>query len=180
MQLAPYRWGMDFTTYARSMAAYNTWMNERIYALLADMPDEARRRDLGAFFGSIHLTLNHILLGDQAWMQRLRAQPVTMTSTRQVLHEGWDELRAARAEMDKDIASWAAEVGQPFMDSVFRIWSVTYQRHLELPGWAAVVQMFNHQTHHRRQITTLMKQLGTDPGVTDFPWMPYFTAPQPA
>ncbi len=169
---------MDFTEYARSMAAYNAWMNERIYRLLSEMPDEARRRDLGAFFGSIHRTLNHILLGDQAWMQRLRGQPVTMTSATQQLHEGWDELRAARGAMDADITAWAEQVDQTFLEGVVRGWSVTYDRAIEFPAWAAVVQLFNHQTHHRGQVTTLMKQLGVDPGVTDFPWMPYFMAPQ--
>jgi uncharacterized damage-inducible protein DinB len=162
------------------MAAYNTWMNERTYALIADIPDEQRRRDMGAFFGSIHRTLNHLLLGDQAWMQRLRGQAVTMTSPAQQLHEDFDELRAARAAMDADITNWAAQVDHAFMEGVLRSWSVTYQRNIEIPGWVGVIQMFNHQTHHRGQITTLMKQLGVDPGVTDFPWMPYFTAAQPA
>ena len=165
--------------HARVMARYNRWMNDKLYAVAETLTDAERKADRGAFFGSIHRTLNHLLLGDQAWMQRLRGQPVTMTSPAQQLHEDFDELRAARAAMDADITSWAAQVGHAFMEGVLRSWSVTYQRNVGIPGWVGVIQMFNHQTHHRGQVTTLMKQLGVDPGVTDFPWMPYFTAAPP-
>jgi uncharacterized damage-inducible protein DinB len=32
--------------------------------------------------------------------------------------------------------------------------------------------MFQHATHHRGQLATLIKQAGRDPGTTDMPWMP--------
>ena len=48
------------------MALYNRWMNQRIYAVCAEIPDDERKRDRGAFFKSIHGTLNHLLLGDRA------------------------------------------------------------------------------------------------------------------
>jgi uncharacterized damage-inducible protein DinB len=41
-----------------------------------------------------------------------------------------------------------------------------------LPTWVLVVHLFNHQTHHRGQLTTLLNQLGCDPGSTDLPFMP--------
>ena len=56
--------------HARTMAAYNAWMNERLYELCASLPDAERKRDRGAFFKSVHGTLNHLLYGDRAWMSR--------------------------------------------------------------------------------------------------------------
>jgi uncharacterized damage-inducible protein DinB len=162
------------------MAAYNEWMNERLYAHCAALPDEERRRDRGAFFGSIHRTLNHLLLGDQAWMQRFAGEPVTMRSPDQQLHEDFDELRAARRALDATIRAWAAALSDADGEARFRFYSVTYKAHRELPTWAMVVQVFNHQTHHRGQLTTLLSQAGVDPGVTDFPWMPYFDLPAPS
>jgi uncharacterized damage-inducible protein DinB len=159
------------------MAAYNRWMNEKLYGAAAHLTDEERKRDLGAFFKSIHATLSHILLGDQSWLQRFRGQPVTMTSPAQETHARFDELQAARWQMDSDIAHWAEGLTDEFAAAPLRFWSVTYQKERVIPGWAAVVHMFNHQTHHRGQVTTLLKQLGRDPGVTDFPWMPYFDPP---
>jgi uncharacterized damage-inducible protein DinB len=59
--------------YCRLLARYNRWMNERMYAALVAMPDAERKRDRGAFFGSIHRTLNHILWGDRVWLRRAGA-----------------------------------------------------------------------------------------------------------
>jgi uncharacterized damage-inducible protein DinB len=165
---------MNIVDYARGMAAYNQWMNDKIYAVAATLSDEERKRDLGAFFRSVHGTLNHLLLGDQAWMQRFRGQPVTMKSPDEELHAEFEPLRAARVAMDRDILAWAESIGPDFGSEPFRFVSVTYKREFVLPGWAPVVQIFNHQTHHRGQVTTLLKQLGKDPGVTDFPLMPNF------
>lgn len=163
---------MNVNTYARGMAAYNQWMNEKIYACASELPDEARKRDLGAFFGSIHLTLNHLYVVDEAWQQRLHGEPISMTSTREERFSSFAELWTARRALDQRISHWADAVTDSFADGTFRFKSVAFQREIELPGWAAVMQVFNHQTHHRGQVTTLLSQLGKDPGVTDIPMLP--------
>jgi uncharacterized damage-inducible protein DinB len=165
---------MQLRDYARAMAAYNRWMNEKLYACAGELSDEERKRDRGAFFGSIHATLSHILLGDESWLQRFRGQPVTMSSPHQLTHQDWGELCTARVRMDGEIARWADGLTDAFGDADFPFWSVTYQKNRLVPGWAAVAHLFNHQTHHRGQVTTLLKQVGKDPGVTDLPWMPHF------
>jgi uncharacterized damage-inducible protein DinB len=165
---------MQINDYAAAMAAYNAWMNEKIYAAAAELTEEQRKRDLGAAFRSVHGTLNHLLLGDQAWMQRFRGQPVTMRSPDQELHADFESLRAARRTLDAEIAFWARDLPSGFGDAPFRFFSVSYNRERVLPGWAVVAHFFNHQTHHRGQMTTLLAQLGGDAGVTDLPWMPYF------
>jgi uncharacterized damage-inducible protein DinB len=163
---------MNIVTYARGMAAYNHWMNEKVYACAAELSDEERKRDMGAFFGSIHGTLNHIYVGDEAWMQRLHGEPVTMISPAEQRFADFSELRSARRLLDQRISAWAEHVSDTFAEGIFKFRSVTYQRDLAMPGWAAIVQVFNHQSHHRGQITTLLKQLGKDPGPTDLPVMP--------
>jgi len=156
------------------MSAYNSWMNERIFGCAAELSDAERKRDLGAFFKSIHGTLNHILLGDEAWLQRFRGQPVTMVSPSQEICADFEELRAARRAMDREITRWAEGLTDGFADRLFAFYSVTYGKDRVIPGWAAIAHVFNHQTHHRGQVTTLLKQLGKDVGVTDLPWMPRF------
>lgn len=163
---------MDARKYARGMAAYNAWMNHKLYTLSAELGDEQRKRDLGAFFGSLHRTLNHLVVGDAAWMERVHGERVTMKSPGEERYTDFDALWQARRELDARITLWAEGITDAFTDRPFRFWSVTYQRDLELPGWAVVVQIFNHQTHHRGQATTLLKQLGKDPGVTDLPLLP--------
>jgi uncharacterized damage-inducible protein DinB len=166
---------MDANKYARGMAAYNTWMNHKLYTLSAELSDEERKRDLGAFFGSLHRTLNHLVVGDDAWMQRVHGEPVTMTSPAEERYTDFDTMWQARRALDTRIERWAEGVTDAFTRGVVRFWSVTYQRELELPGWAVLVQIFNHETHHRGQATTLLKQLGKDPGATDLPMMPGLT-----
>jgi uncharacterized damage-inducible protein DinB len=165
---------MRIREYATAMAAYNQWMNESLYTKAAELSDEERKRDLGAFFRSIHGTLNHILLADLWWMQRFHGEPLARKSVGDELYADFAELTAARREMDAWIIAWADGVSDAFAESELRFFSVTYGRERVLPHWAAIVQVFNHQTHHRGQVTTLLKQLGKDPGATDFPWMPYF------
>jgi uncharacterized damage-inducible protein DinB len=152
-------------------------MNDKVYRIAAGLTDHDRKRNLGAFFKSIHGTLNHILLGDLSWMQRFGGEAVTMTGPDQELFADFDELWAARRKMDEAIAAWAAALDEVFATGAFRFHSVTYRKDHVIPGWAAVVHLFNHQTHHRGQVMTLLTQLGKDPGVTDFPWMPHFDPP---
>jgi uncharacterized damage-inducible protein DinB len=168
---------MRIREYATAMAAYNRWMNEGLYGKAGELTDEERKRDLGAFFKSIHATLNHILLADLWWIQRFRGEPLEKRTLGEELYSDFRELTVARAAMDAKIIDWAAQVTDEFADSELRFFSVTYGRERVLPYWAAIVQLFNHGTHHRGQVTTLLKQLGNDPGVTDFPWMPYFDPP---
>ena len=54
--------------YVRTMAAYNTQMNRQIYEAAARLSDAERKREQGAFWGSIHGTLNHLLWADRMWM----------------------------------------------------------------------------------------------------------------
>lgn len=165
---------MKLRDYAVAMAAYNSWMNEKIYAAAAELSDEERKQDRGAAFGSIHGSLNHLLLGDQAWLQRFHGQLVTMKSPDQELYAEFEELLAARRAMDAEITAWAETLTEEFGDAPFPVRSVTYNREWVRPAWSLVVHFFNHQTHHRAQAGTLLHQLGKDIGATDLPVQPFF------
>ncbi|MGH8482208.1 MAG: DinB family protein [Nevskiaceae bacterium] len=163
---------MDLTSYARTMADYNRWMNERLYESCAALPDEQRKRDLGAFFKSVHGTLNHLLLADRVWMGRFTAVPFQVRSLAQELYADYGELRAERARTDQAISDWAASLQPADFDGELSYTSISNPQPRKTPFGLTVVHFFNHQTHHRGQVTTLMKQSGVDPGVTDLLFMP--------
>jgi uncharacterized damage-inducible protein DinB len=163
--------------YAMAMARYNRWMNDKVYAAAETLSDDQRKADRGAFFRSVHGTLNHLLLTDQAWMQRLRGEPVTMSAPDQELHADFAELRAARQAMDDTLLSWADSLENAAPSRTLSFFSVTYQKQIALPLVAAVMQIFNHQTHHRGQTTTVLLQLGVDVGTTDIAVMPGWPSP---
>jgi uncharacterized damage-inducible protein DinB len=154
------------------MADYNRWMNEKLYAGCAKLSDEERKRDRGAFFKSIHGTLNHILLGDRLWLPRFADKTYDTKPMGTDLYADFTALRAARAAMDSDILDWAAGVTPQWLNEPMTWTSKLYGITQTHPRWVLVTQMFNHQTHHRGQVTTLLSQQGVDVGVTDIPMLP--------
>mgnify|MGYP005852214907 CR=1 FL=1 len=163
---------MSDRTYYATMAEYNQWMNQKLYAIYAEIPDEKRKEDLGAFFKSIHGTLNHLLYGDRAWIGRFTQQPFFMPNMGTEMYDSFEELRQAREEMDQTILDWAAALSVEWLNQPFEYTSNIDKQTRSLPTWLLVTHLFNHQTHHRGQLTTLLKQLGHDPGTTDLPWLP--------
>jgi len=158
--------------YCLLMSQYNQWMNQKIYALCADMSDVERKTDRGAFFQSIHGTLNHLLYGDKMWIGRFDGNPFTGAKVGQELHASFEELRTERERTDQRILDWATEMDRNWLQQPFTFVSGIDGKSRTFPALVLVTQMFNHQTHHRGQITTLMMQAGIDPGVTDVPWLP--------
>ena len=158
--------------YCELMARYNRWMNERLYALCAAMPDGERKRDRGAFFGSIRGTLNHLLWADRMWLGRLVGPVYTHPAFGADMFANFDELKREREATDQVMLKWGKSVSAEWLASPLEYASVVDGKTRRLPRAIAVVHMYNHATHHRGQLTTLLKQAGIDPGVTDLPWVP--------
>jgi uncharacterized damage-inducible protein DinB len=158
--------------YCRTMASYNAWMNQKLYALCAGLPDAERRRDRGAFFGSIHATLDHLLYGDLAWLGRFTGEPRELPRLGTPLHADFDALRREREAVDARLVAWAETLAPAWLEAPTRFVSQTDGVLRELPTWTLVVHLFNHQTHHRGQVTTLLSQLGLDVGPTDLHKLP--------
>lgn len=158
--------------HARTMASYNRWMNRRLYDCCATLPDEERRRDVGAFFRSIHGTLNHLLLGDRLWLGRFTGKPFPVKSLDQELYADFDVLRTERERTDQEIFDWLARLTDADLAGELSYTSFLNPQPRRYPLWFAVTNFFNHQTHHRGQLTTLLFQRGIDPGPTDLIWLP--------
>jgi uncharacterized damage-inducible protein DinB len=159
-------------SYCQVMARYNRWMNERLYALLAAVDDAERKRDRGAFFGSMHGTLNHLLWGDLMWLGRFVGEPCSVPAFGAEMFADFVQLAHEREVADRRILDWAGGVSSEWLAGTLAYRSRVDGRNRELPRAVATMHFFNHGTHHRGQLTTLMKQAGVDPGVTDLPWLP--------
>jgi uncharacterized damage-inducible protein DinB len=156
-----------------ALARYNRWMNDKLYGLAGTLSDEARKRDTGAFFKSIHGTFNHLLLADRVWLARFKGVivpdefmgPGGIRSLDQELYGEFEELRRERALTDDELSAWVSGLTDERLAA-----PLVYMRRgqkQESPLWWSVAHVFNHQTHHRGQITALLMQQGCDPGVTD-------------
>ncbi|GIK87929.1 MAG: hypothetical protein BroJett026_34100 [Betaproteobacteria bacterium] len=158
--------------YCQLLARYSRWMNERTFALLGRMDDAERKRDRGAFFGSIHRTLNHVLWADGTWLGRFTGAPFGVPAYGADLTSAFDDLAARREAMDRRIAEWAGQVDAAWLDGPLDYRASSDGRRRILPAWIAAVHLFQHATHHRAQVGTMMKQAGVDPGTTDLPFLP--------
>ena len=167
---------MITASHSQLMAQYNEWMNSRIYALCASLPDAELRQDRGAFFKSIYATLNHIAYGDLAFLSRFTGNPSEVPEPGADLFGAFDRLRTERAALDQRILVWSESLSPSWLAE-----SLTYQSKIDgktrtVPKWVLVTHLFNHQTHHRGQVTTLLSQMGLDIGATDIPFMSQFHA----
>ncbi|HMP90880.1 MAG TPA: DinB family protein [Kiritimatiellia bacterium] len=160
------------TNHYTLMARYNQWMNENLLDWCDLIPDEQRKANTGAYFRSIHGTLNHILHVDLLWMGRFIGRSLTNAVIGEDICADYDELRAFRQQLDHDIIMWADQVSPDWLQLPFTYTSAADGKFRTLPAWVLVTQMFNHQTHHRGQLTTILNQMGIDHGVTDIPAMP--------
>jgi len=162
---------MDLLAHVRRMARYNRWMNGKLYDCCAALSDAQRKEDAGAFFKSIHGTLNHLLVADRVWMGRFTGVAFVPQSLAQELYGDFQELRAQRALTDERIIAWTNGLGQKDLEGTLAYTSIVNPAPRTVGMDLAVTHFFNHQTHHRGQLTTLLMQRGVDPGVTDLMWM---------
>lgn len=132
------------THYIVTMAAYNAWMNDKFYGLCAGLSDAQRKQDRGAFFRSIHGTLNHLLYGDLAWLGRFKDGAPRVARADEILHDDFDSLRRARGQLDGEIQSWAKTVDAQWLAAPFRYRSLITGQDSERPAWLLVTHMFNH------------------------------------
>ncbi|GGD82293.1 MULTISPECIES: DinB family protein [Rhizobium] len=144
----------------RMFAAYNRWANTQVYAAAAELSDADFRSNRGAFFGSLHRTLNHLLVADRIWMKRFTGTGNAPTTLDAVLFEELDALAAARKAEDERIIAWTSMLDEKTLAGDFTYVTVVQPVEITQPLSAAVAHFFNHQTHHRGQCHMTLTALG--------------------
>jgi uncharacterized damage-inducible protein DinB len=169
---------MSPVTQFRLFAHYNQTMNRKIYLASERLTRAEIEADRGAFFGSILGSLNHILVGDLIWLKRFAQHPSrhyaltfaretdTPYSLDQTLYENFVDLREHRNLVDEHIVAWCAQLSDDDLDYPLSYKTMGGEESTRTTG-LLVSHFFNHQTHHRGQISTLLSQYSIDLGVTD-------------
>lgn len=155
---------LDLPTAAR----YNHWANKRLYKVCGVLSDEGRKRDRHAFFGSIHNTLNHILLADLIYRERLEKKPTSFTRLDLVLHDDFESLRAAHHAQDLWYIEWCETLDPKALDGTLSFDTVETREHFDLPLRRCLTNLFQHQIHHRGQVHDMLSQCGVAPPPLDF------------
>ena len=155
-------------TYLTTMAKYNSWQNRSLYTAAATLSDEARREQRGAFFGSIHATLNHLLWADSTWLGRFAGQLLGISLKDGLsMHEDFQELKRERLATDAAIETWADELDPKWLEGELSWFSGLLNRDVAMSKQHLATHFFNHQTHHRGQAHAMLTMGGATPGDTD-------------
>jgi uncharacterized damage-inducible protein DinB len=151
------------------MAAYNAEMNRRLFDAARRLSDGERRLQRGAFWGTIHGTLCHVLWGDRMWMSRFDGweKPATAIKDSGAMFADFDELHQARIEADEKISGWASRVSASWLAGNQVWFSAAAGREMQASRGLLVTHFFNHQTHHRGQAHALITAAGEQTGDTD-------------
>jgi uncharacterized damage-inducible protein DinB len=141
------------------LAAYNQWVNRRLYDAAAALPDGDYRADRGAFFGSLHGTLNHLLLGDRIWLHRFTGagdEPAVLDA---ILHDEFATLRVAREAEDARIIAYVDRLAPADLAGTVRYRTTRNPTVIEQYLAPLLIHFFNHQTHHRGQAHCVLTAL---------------------
>jgi uncharacterized damage-inducible protein DinB len=149
------------------LADYNRWANARIYDACAALADDEFRSERGAFFGSAHRTLNHLLVADRIWLKRITGTGTAPTKLDAVLFEDLQALRQARQAEDERFIQLTASLGDEAIDRMVEYTPVTVPTPVREPLSVILAHVFNHQTHHRGQVHVILTALGRPSVVLD-------------
>ena len=144
------------------MAGYNAWCNERIYDVAAQLSDADYRADRGAFFKSVHGTLNHLLVADRIWLKRFSGRGDAPNRLDAILFENLDDLWDARHREDERIIAYIDSLSEADLGGRIRYKTITNPVEIEQPLAPALIHFFNHQTHHRGQVHGLLTGFGLE------------------
>lgn len=165
-------------SYFRLLANYNQRMNDSLYDSASKLTERQLAENKGAYFGSIIGTLNHILVGDTIWLKRFSEHPAKLSSLEYVqsldnpsaldvvLYEDFYELSRIRRLVDAMIIQFVRELSDNLIASPITYKTMRGEKHTKLFGHV-ILHFFNHQTHHRGQVSNLLSQMGHDVGITD-------------
>jgi uncharacterized damage-inducible protein DinB len=137
------------------LAAYNQWANARLYEAALGLDEDAYRRNVGAFFKSLHGTLNHLLVADRIWMKRLTGEGEHPNRLDAILHEDRHALARARADEDERIIAYVRTLDEAALASQLSYATISGAPFSQARA-DALAHFFNHQTHHRGQAHTIL------------------------
>lgn len=147
-------------SYFTMLARYNAWANRRLYDAAATLPDADYRAERGAFFGSVHRTLNHLLVTDRIWMRRLSGEGPTYSALDVVPYDELAALRSEREAEDRRIIGFVDGLDDTGLAGTVTYRTITSPQQITQPLGPALLHVFNHQTHHRGQAHALLSGIG--------------------
>lgn len=166
---------MSYKPVACEFARYNAWQNGQLLTICDTLDEAELTADRGMFFGGILQTLDHILLVDQTLLKFAQSGDMKILAAFDPAvrpSPNYAAYKSARHAADRNLLSAFNAAADAWFDDVLTFHSTSLGRDRSVPRWFYLAQMFNHQTHHRSQVTSALHRMGIDYGITDLPYNP--------
>ena len=154
---------LDLPTAAR----YNAWANKRLYAVAEQLSAEELIKDRKGFFKSILGTLNHILLADLIYRERLEKKPTTFTRLDEIIYDNLGELKSAQFHQDEWYQNFCNDMDPEELEGTLSFDTVETGEFFSLPLRMCLTNLFQHQIHHRGQTHHMLGHAGLEPPPLD-------------
>lgn len=157
-----YTWKSYFVV----QADYQHWANEVLFDALEHLTRDAIESDQALFFGSIHHTVDHILMVSRVWLARLQGENLTV-NYREIHYADWRDLQNALRSETRKLQNWLSAQPDAFFDGQI---SFTGSDGRARSMWVrdALTHLFTHYAHHRGQVSAVATRLGAPCPEMDF------------
>jgi uncharacterized damage-inducible protein DinB len=146
----------------QTLVEYHYWARDRLLEAIEPLSAEQWRRDLGSSFKSIHETVAHIYAAEWAWHQRWQGNSPTALFPAEKLPDV-ASVRGAWSELEANVRAFLAGLGEAGITRVFE-YRLLNGSEGSSPFWQMLQHVVNHASYHRGQVTTMLRQLGAQPG----------------
>lgn len=155
------------------LARYNRSANEALVGFLDKLPPAELGKGRGSYFGSIQGILDHVIMCDINWLRRFRglfpdAEPLNRPRLSPPGHAwtvfefpDYAEFRVERAKVDAIFADFVEATDTARFGEVLA-YSDSHGIARRYYFRDALDHVFNHQTHHRGQLSQILDELAVE------------------
>jgi uncharacterized damage-inducible protein DinB len=149
----------------RTLFDFNAWANHRSLEASAALPEQDFTKPLGSSFSSVRDTLVHICGAEWIWNERFEGRsPSSIPDFSQL--QTVDALRRHWSAQEEKLLAFVRGVTQADLDGTLEYKTINFGAYRN-PLWQSMQHLVNHGTYHRGQVTTMLRQLGAKPILTD-------------
>lgn len=165
---------MTFATPLLTHLRFHRWATGQVLEETMALPAPDLMKDLKSSFPSVYDTVVHLYQSDSIWLARFEERPTGTRADYEAPGCLYDLRTAWMDVLDRLIAfaDGLADSGWEREISYKTLAGVPYRT----PIWQMILHVVNHGTHHRGQITTMLRQLGATPRNLDL--IAYYRANQ--
>jgi uncharacterized damage-inducible protein DinB len=140
--------------------AYNLWANKLLMEKCAGLPTDVLIKEMGSSFGSIYKTFEHLMEVESIWLQRVKLE-AQITPPEKDANQDFEVLSKKLQATSTAWIIWVNEASEKNIGHVFGYYN-SQKKFFKQPVYEMLLHLFNHQSYHRGQIVTMLRQNNID------------------